>query len=84
MPRILTTHVGSLPRSQPVQDQIFAREKGEAIDEASFDAIMATAIDACVARQVAAGRLRPFRCRVLWLKPQLPANSVRGHTAFPQ
>ena len=54
-PRILTTHVGSLPRSQPVVDQIFAREKGEPVDEETFDAIMAAAIDACVARQVAAG-----------------------------
>ncbi len=53
--RILTTHVGSLPRSQPVVDQIFARERGEPVDEPSFDAIMAAAIDACVARQVAAG-----------------------------
>ena len=55
MPRILTTHVGSLPRSQPVVDQIFARENGEPVDEATFDAVMAAAIDACVARQVAAG-----------------------------
>ena len=54
-PRIRTTHVGSLPRSQPVVDQIFARENGEPVDEATFDAIMAAAIDACVARQVAAG-----------------------------
>ena len=53
--RILTTHVGSLPRSQAVVDQIFAREKGEPVDEETFDAIMAAAIDACVARQVAAG-----------------------------
>ncbi len=53
--RILTTHVGSLPRSQPVVDQIFAREKGEPVDEASFDSIMAAAIGDCVARQVAAG-----------------------------
>ena len=55
MKRILTTHVGSLPRSQPVVDQIFAREKGQAIDEPAFDAIIAAAVDACVARQVAAG-----------------------------
>ena len=54
-PRILTTHVGSLPRSQAVVDQIFAREKGEPVDEETFDAIMAAAIDACVARQVVAG-----------------------------
>ena len=55
MPHILTTHVGSLPRSKPVVDQIFAREKGEPVDENTFDAIMSAAIDACVARQVAAG-----------------------------
>ncbi len=54
-PRIRTTHVGSLPRSQPVVEQIFAREKGEPIDEAAFDAVMAEAVDDCVARQVAAG-----------------------------
>ena len=55
MSRILTTHVGSLPRSQPVVDQIFAREKSEPVDEAAFDAIMAAVIEACMARQVAAG-----------------------------
>ena len=53
--RIRTTHVGSLPRSQPVVEQIFAREKGEAVDETTFDAVMAAAVDDCVARQVAAG-----------------------------
>ena len=55
MKRIRTTHVGSLPRSQSVVDLIFAREKGEAVDEATFDAVMAQAVDDCVARQVAAG-----------------------------
>lgn len=53
--QLRTTHVGSLPRSQSVVDQIFAREKGEPVDEVAFDAIMAAAIDTCVARQVAAG-----------------------------
>ena len=55
MSRIRTTHVGSLPRSQPVVDLIFARERGEALDEAAFDAVMADAVGDCVARQVAAG-----------------------------
>ena len=32
MTRILTTHVGSLPRSQRAVDFIFARERGEAFD----------------------------------------------------
>lgn len=53
--RIRTTHVGSLPRSEAVVARIFAREKGDAIDEADFDAVMAQAVDDCVARQVAAG-----------------------------
>ena len=55
MPGISTTHVGSLPRSQPVVEQIFAREQGEPVDEAVFDAVMAQAVDDAVARQVAAG-----------------------------
>jgi len=53
--RFLTTHVGSLPRSQDVVDQIFAREKGEPVDEATFDTIMAAAVDDVVHRQVRAG-----------------------------
>ncbi len=53
--RFLTTHVGSLPRSQAVVDLIFARERGEAIDEANFEAVMRDAVDDVVRRQVAAG-----------------------------
>ena len=53
--RILTTHVGSLPRSPQVTDLIFAHEQGKPIDPAAFNAVMAEAVDACVARQVAAG-----------------------------
>ena len=55
MTKILTTHAGSLPRTQKVVDFIFAREKGDAFDEAAFDAAMTEAVDATVARQVAAG-----------------------------
>jgi 5-methyltetrahydropteroyltriglutamate--homocysteine methyltransferase len=54
-PRFLTTHVGSLPRSQAVVDLIFARERGEPVDEAAFEATLREAVDAVVARQVAAG-----------------------------
>lgn len=53
--RFLTTHVGSLPRSQAVADLIFARERGDPVDEAAFDAVMAQAVDDAVRRQVAAG-----------------------------
>ena len=52
--RILTTHVGSLPRSAEVTDIIFAHERGEALPEGA-SATIAAAVDACVARQVASG-----------------------------
>ncbi len=50
-----TTHVGSLPRSQDVVDFIFARERGEPLDPASFDACMTEACAATVGKQVEAG-----------------------------
>lgn len=53
--RILTTHVGSLPRSAAVTDLVFAQERGEAIDEARFDEVIGAAVDDCVGRQVGAG-----------------------------
>lgn len=55
MARILTTHVGSLPRTQNVVDFIFARENNEPFDQTAFDMAMSEAVDATVARQVAAG-----------------------------
>ena len=53
--RILTTHVGSLPRSSAVTDLVFAAERGDPIDQAQFDAVIGAAVDAVVARQVAVG-----------------------------
>jgi 5-methyltetrahydropteroyltriglutamate--homocysteine methyltransferase len=53
--RFLTTHVGSLPRSQDVVDQIFASEKGQPVDQFTFDTIMAAAVDDVVRLQVEAG-----------------------------
>lgn len=53
--RILTTHVGSLPRSAAVTELIFAHEKGEPVDAARFDEVLTEAVDACVERQVACG-----------------------------
>jgi 5-methyltetrahydropteroyltriglutamate--homocysteine methyltransferase len=52
---VLTTHVGSLPRTQKVVDFIFAREQGEDYDETAFDAAMAEAVDETVRRQKEAG-----------------------------
>lgn len=54
-PRILTTHVGSLPRSQEVVDFLFAREEGRPYDEAAFEACMASNVAETVGKQVAAG-----------------------------
>ena len=53
--RILTTHVGSLPRSKAVTDLVFAQERGEAVDPATFDQVIGAAVDDAVARQVASG-----------------------------
>ena len=55
MARILTTHVGSLPRTQEVVDFIFAREREEAYDTEAFDAAMKKAVAETVAKQKAAG-----------------------------
>ena len=53
--RILTTHVGSLPRPQEVVDLLFAKDRGEAVDEDTFDATISSAIADAVRRQVDAG-----------------------------
>lgn len=55
MNRILTTHVGSLPRSQEVVDFIFAREHDRPHDQAAFAACMTAAVRETVRRQKAAG-----------------------------
>jgi 5-methyltetrahydropteroyltriglutamate--homocysteine methyltransferase len=52
---VLTSHVGSLPRTQDVVDFIFARENETAYDTAAFDACMTAAVDETVRKQVAAG-----------------------------
>ena len=49
--RILTTHVGSLPRAQPVVDLLARKEGGEPYDAAEFDRVMAEAVRDVVARQ---------------------------------
>ncbi len=53
--RILTTHVGSLPRPADVADGLFAQERGELADKAAFEAAVARAVDVAVGRQVKAG-----------------------------
>jgi 5-methyltetrahydropteroyltriglutamate--homocysteine methyltransferase len=53
--RILTTHVGSLPRGQAVVDQLLLKERGEALDTALFDRTMREGVGEVVRQQVAAG-----------------------------
>ena len=52
--RILTTHVGSLPRTQAVTDVLFARAAGMP-DEPGAAAIIANAVKEVVQREVAVG-----------------------------
>lgn len=53
--KILTTHVGSLPREQYVVDFIFAREHGKDYDQDDFDRAMRSHVDETVGKQVDAG-----------------------------
>jgi 5-methyltetrahydropteroyltriglutamate--homocysteine methyltransferase len=53
--RILTTHVGSLPRSQAVTDVLFARERDEVTDGPAAAAVIANAVAEVVRRQVGVG-----------------------------
>ena len=53
--RILTTHVGSLPRSQEVVNFLFAQDRGQPYDAAAFDATMQDAVKNTVRRQADTG-----------------------------
>jgi 5-methyltetrahydropteroyltriglutamate--homocysteine methyltransferase len=53
--RILTTHVGSLPRPQPVVDLLFAQDRGEPYDQAVFDQTMLDGVREIVNRQAEVG-----------------------------
>jgi 5-methyltetrahydropteroyltriglutamate--homocysteine methyltransferase len=53
--RILTTHVGSLPRSAAVTDAVFGREQGAAESPGAFADTISAAVRDVVARQIAAG-----------------------------
>jgi 5-methyltetrahydropteroyltriglutamate--homocysteine methyltransferase len=55
MSKILTSHVGSLPRTQDVVDFIFARENGKDYEQSDLDACMTAAVSETVRKQVAAG-----------------------------
>ncbi|GAC1384615.1 MAG: cobalamin-independent methionine synthase II family protein [Herpetosiphon sp.] len=48
--RILTTHVGSLPRSQAVVDMLFAQDRGELVTQVAFADTMRRAVSDVVAK----------------------------------
>jgi 5-methyltetrahydropteroyltriglutamate--homocysteine methyltransferase len=53
--RILTTHVGSLPRPQDVVDIVFAEDKGEEVDPQEYERVIGAAVKDRVQHQVDAG-----------------------------
>jgi 5-methyltetrahydropteroyltriglutamate--homocysteine methyltransferase len=53
--RILTTHVGSLPRNEALSELLIQREAGESYDKALFEAEMEKAVRHGVAKQKDAG-----------------------------
>ena len=53
--RILTTHVGSLPRPPALIEAIAAEDRGVAIDRAAYEAMLKEAVAEIVARQAALG-----------------------------
>jgi len=53
--RILTTHVGSLPRNPALRDLLIRQDRGEAVDAAALEREIDAAVAAAVAKQLAAG-----------------------------
>ena len=53
--RILTTHVGSLPRSEKVFKLIFAKEAGKKLDKKEYENVISDAVQTVVNKQQEAG-----------------------------
>src|SRR5258708_4410893 len=53
--RILTTHTGSLPRPNDLQQMLYAKERGEQVDQVAFETKVREAVQAVVRRQAACG-----------------------------
>lgn len=49
--RILTTHVGSLPRPQEVVDMLFAEDRGDAYEQTDYNTVMARNVADVVEKQ---------------------------------
>ena len=55
MSNILTTHVGSLPRSKELSDFLFAKDKGEKFSKSIFDEVLKNNVESVVKRQLDVG-----------------------------
>src|SRR5882724_6775956 len=53
--RILTTHVGSIPRPAVLRDLLVKQDRGEAVDERELERQTEAAVQAVVARQLEVG-----------------------------
>ncbi len=53
--RILTTHVGSMPRPEKVVEMLSAQDRGDEYDLGAFDAVMRNAVTTIAEQQVKAG-----------------------------
>src|ERR1700674_4936203 len=53
--RILTTHVGSLIRPQPLQQFLRAKQAGEPFDQEAYESCLTQSVAEVVRRQAAAG-----------------------------
>lgn len=53
--RILTTHVGSLPRPKHLLDLMKAKLAGEPVEQERYESVVRRAVEECVARQVETG-----------------------------
>ena len=55
MSNILTTHVGSLPRSKELSEFLFAKDKGEKFSQSSFDEVLKNNVASVVKKQLDVG-----------------------------
>jgi 5-methyltetrahydropteroyltriglutamate--homocysteine methyltransferase len=55
MTRILTTHVGSLPRPPELVELVWAEDRGETVDRSEYDRLLQEAVSDRVRHQVEAG-----------------------------
>ena len=55
MTSILTTHVGSLPRSKELSELLFAKDKGDEYSKEKFEEVLESNVDQIVKRQLEVG-----------------------------